>query len=212
MKLINALIFAVATLVLSMPVQATVDNKNPYKLVEQVAEKTFSRLKANQSAIRANPNLLKDVIREEMLPYISYKFAALKVLGGYYKKFPPEEVSEFAEVFKDYIVTSYAQIFTLYDGQKVQFEAQKAYDGEKAVSVTTTVLVPNATPIQIEFKVRLNRSSGEWEAYDLVAEGVSMLDSKKAELDGIIRQKGLTAVTAMLKEKASLDITYTEKS
>ncbi len=42
----------------------------------------------------------------------------------------------------------------------------------------------------------------------MVAEGVSLLDSKQAELSSIIRQKGLAHVTDMLKEKAQKDIVF----
>jgi phospholipid transport system substrate-binding protein len=42
----------------------------------------------------------------------------------------------------------------------------------------------------------------------MVAEGVSLLDSKQAELAGIIRQKGLPHVTEMLKQKSIKNITF----
>ena len=54
----------------------------------------------------------------------------------------------------------------------------------------------------VSFKVRKNRKTNEWKAFDMVAEGVSLLDSKQAELSGIIRQKGLPYVTELLKKKS----------
>lgn len=60
----------------------------------------------------------------------------------------------------------------------------------------------------ISFRVRKNKKTNDWKAYDMVAEGVSLLDSKQAELAGIIRQKGLAHVTEMLKEKSKKKITF----
>jgi phospholipid transport system substrate-binding protein len=42
----------------------------------------------------------------------------------------------------------------------------------------------------------------------MVAEGVSLLDAKQAELGGLIRQKGLPYVTELLKSKSSRDIVF----
>lgn len=191
---------------------AEVDGKDPYVMIQQVADNTFSRLKSQHDEIRKDPNLLKEVIREELLPYIDHRYAAAKIVGRKYmtKKYR-EEFKGFADVFKDYIVTSYAQIFTLYSGQEVTFDNPKDFTKRKIVSVGTKVLIDQGSPISINFKVRKIKKSGTWKAFDLEAEGISMLDSKKAELISIIRQKGLVDVTEMLKEKATKDIKFKTK-
>jgi phospholipid transport system substrate-binding protein len=185
-----------------------VDSTNPYKMIEQVAKNTFSRLDAQKKEITENPNILKTVIRDEMLPYINYRYAAFKVLGTNFNQKTMDENERFADIFRDYMVTSYAQIFTLYDGQKIEFESTKDFSKNKIVSVTTKVLGAGRPEIQIDFKAKLNTKTGEWAVFDIVAEGISMLDSKQAELNSIIRQKGLTAVGEMLQEKSTRDITY----
>ena len=38
-----------------------VDKKDPYKMIELVAQQTFKRFANEQVAIQANPNLLKDI-------------------------------------------------------------------------------------------------------------------------------------------------------
>ena len=66
--------------------------------------------------------------------------------------------------------------------------------------------------IDVSFKVRRNRKTNEWKAFDMVAEGVSLLDSKQAELGSVIRQKGLPYVTELLKKKSDRDIVFKTKS
>lgn len=188
---------------------AVVDKKNPYKMIRTVADITFKRFADEQAAIQKNPNLLKDIVREELVPYINYQYAAFKVIGGSnFKKTTKKERAEFVPVFRDYLVTSYAQVFTLYKNQEVKFEPERDFADEKVVAVKTTVLESGREPIDISFRVRKSKKTGEWKAYDMVAEGISLLDSKQAELSGLIRQKGLAHVTAMLKEKASKDIVF----
>ncbi len=185
-----------------------VDKKDPYLMIRKVAGKTFKRFADSEQAIKANPNLLKDIVREELMPYINYKYSAFKVIGKHLKKTTDAQRRDFVPVFREYLVTSYAQVFTLYDNQEVDFAPAKDFSKKKIVAVSTTVLMPNRDDIDVSFKVRKNRKTNEWKAFDMVAEGVSLLDSKQAELGSIIRQKGLPYVTEMLKKKSERDIVF----
>ena len=143
------------------------------------------------------------------MPYVDYRFAALKVIGvKNYKQTTKQSRADFVTVFREYLVTSYAQVFTLYKQQKVDFEPEKSFSNATVVAVRTSVLDPNRPPIDISFRVRKNKKTLEWKAYDMVAEGVSLLDSKQAELSGLIRQKGLPYVTEMLKTKSDKEIVF----
>ncbi|WP_353517362.1 ABC transporter substrate-binding protein [Thalassotalea sp. SU-HH00458] len=185
-----------------------VDKKDPYKMIKTVADITFKRFANEQTAIQKNPNILKDIVREELIPYINYQYAAFKVIGSNFKKTNKAERAEFVPVFRDYLITSYAQVFTLYKNQQVIFAPAKDFSNDKVVAVNTSVIEPGRSPIDISFRVRKSSKTQEWKAYDMVAEGVSLLDSKQAELSSLIRQKGLPHVTEMLKEKAQKTIVF----
>lgn len=189
-----------------------VDKKNPYLMIKSVASKTFKRFADEHQAIHTNPNVLKDIVREELMPYINYKYSAFKVIGKHLKKTTAQERKDFVPVFRDYLVTSYAQVFTLYDNQLVEFLPEKNFSDKKIVAVYTRVIMQGRDDIDVSFKVRRNRKTNEWKAFDMIAEGVSLLDSKHAELSGIIRQKGLPYVTELLKKKSERDIVFKTKS
>ena len=189
-----------------------IDKKDPYLMIKTVASKTFKRFADEQQAIRANPNILKNIVREELMPYINYKYSAFKVIGKHLKKTTAEERKNFVPVFRDYLVTSYAQVFTLYDSQPVEFSPARNFSDKKIVAVNTRVIMQGRDNIDVSFKVRKDRKSDDWKAFDMIAEGVSLLDSKQAELGGVIRQKGLPYVTELLKKKSQRDIVFKNKS
>lgn len=184
------------------------NKENPYELIQQVSEKTFARFQKEQPEIKKNPNILKDIVREELIPYINYRYASLKVLGTNLRKQKREDVEKFIPVFRDYLVAQYAQVFTLYKQQKIEFEQEKKFDDRKTMSIDVKVLQPEGEPIQISFQVRKDSDTNEWKAFNMVAEGVSLLDSKRAELSSIIQQKGLPYVTELLREKSQRDIVF----
>ena len=179
--------------------------ENPYKLIQRVAEATFKRIAADQKEIGINPNHLKVVVKEELMPYVNYKLAAKMVLGK--NKASKAQKKAFYSAFKDYLITTYATVFTKYTNQKVVFESQRSIEGKKVVTVKTRIIDEARPDIHIDFKVRLNKKTGKWKAYDMIAEGISLLNSKKAELKSLLRQRdGVANVTSLLIEKAQLTI------
>ncbi len=190
------------------PTRVYVEKINPYTMIKTVAGITFKRFANQNIKIKKNPNLLKNIVRDELMPYIDYKYSAYKVIGKYLKKTTADERRAFVPVFREYLITSYAQVFTLYDNQEVQFFPEKNFKDKRIVSVNTRIMMKGRDNIDVSFKVRLNKKTKEWKAFDMIAEGVSLLDSKQAELGGIIRQKGLPYVTEILKKKSNRDIVF----
>ena len=47
-----------------------IKNDNPYRLLEQVAEKTFNRIETERDQIDEDPNHLKTIVKEELMPYV----------------------------------------------------------------------------------------------------------------------------------------------
>ena len=73
----------VALLVIAPLSAATAaDQTNPYKLMDEAAQKTFDRLKNEQPQIRANPDYLRTIVDQELLPYVQVKYAGALVLGA----------------------------------------------------------------------------------------------------------------------------------
>lgn len=73
--------------------------------------------------------------------------------------------------------------------------------------VKTKIVEAGKPDIKIDFKVREDRS-GEWRAYDMIAEGISLLDAKQSELQGILRQQGIDHVSDLLEQKSKLPVQF----
>ncbi len=199
------MVFTLVLTTLGMSATVSAEGEDPYKLIQRVAESTFKRIATDQSTIQTNPNHLKTVVSEELMPYINYRLAAKMVLGK--TKATKTEKKAFYKAFKGYLITTYATVFTKYTNQKVVFEPARSIKGKKVVTVKTRIKDEARPDIHIDFKVRLNKKTGVWKAYDMVAEGISLLNSKKAELKSLLRQQGGVAdVTRLLNEKAKLNI------
>ncbi|MEH0741848.1 phospholipid-binding protein MlaC [Vibrio cholerae] len=190
-----------------------VNRQDPYQMMVQVSDQTFARLKAEQAQIQQDPERLKLIVEQELMPYVDEKYAALKLLGPNLKGAKREDVLVFIDAFRAYIVASYAQVLTQYTDQTIEFEPEGRVDDSRTITGVKLDIVDSPRPnIKLEFKLRKDKSSGEWSAFDMIAEGISMLSSKQSEWSGKLRQEGILAVAQELQTLAKTPIRYENKS
>ncbi len=194
---------AVLALGLVMPALATETYTDPYKMIEVVADKTFNRIKTDQPLIQQDLEHLRTIVVEELLPYIDSRYAAAIVVGRTVDiRKDPKAFDAFVTAFEQYMIGSYAGALTYYNEQKVMIEPAKPVGNQSIMTIRTRVMDPGKPDIVIDFKLRRPRNAETWLVIDLIAEGISLLDSKRAELNNLIRQQGLAGVTELLQEKA----------
>ncbi|ENM5726968.1 phospholipid-binding protein MlaC [Vibrio mimicus] len=187
---------------------ATIDTSNPYQMMKAVAEKSFDRLKNEQEKVHQDPQYLKVIVEEELMPYVNEQYAALKLLGPNLKGAKREDVAEFVKAFRAYLVTNYAQVLTQYSNQTIEFGPEMPLEGDRRITSVKVEIVDTPRPnIKLEFKLRQEKS-GEWKAFDMIAEGVSLLSSKQSEWSGKIRQQGILAVAQELDQLANQPIRF----
>ncbi|BET95459.1 phospholipid-binding protein MlaC [Xenorhabdus taiwanensis] len=194
------------------PLASATDQTNPYALMKDAAAKTFSRLKNEQSQIQANPEVLRQVVRQELLPYVQIKYAGALVLGPYYKQATPEQRDVYFKAFESYLEQAYGQALAMYHGQAYQIAPEQPLGDKTIIAIRVTITDSNGQPpVRLDFQWRKNSKTGYWQAYDMIAEGVSMITTKQNEWADILRQKGIDGLTEQLAISAKTPITLEKK-
>ncbi|MGL5429720.1 MAG: phospholipid-binding protein MlaC [Vibrio sp.] len=208
----KALLLASAMLMPWLATAATIDTSNPYQMMKAVAEQSFERLKNEQPQVRQDPQYLKVIVEQELMPYVNDQYAALKLLGPNLRGAKREDVAEFVKAFRAYLVTNYAQVLTQYSNQTIEFAPPMPLEEDRRITSVKVDIVDAPRPnIKLEFKLRQEKS-GEWKAFDLIAEGVSLLSSKQSEWNGKIRQQGILATAQELEQLAKQPIRFESQS
>ncbi|WP_114192555.1 phospholipid-binding protein MlaC [Edaphovirga cremea] len=201
----------VALLVVA-PLANAVDQTNPYRLMDEAAQKTFDRLKSEQPQIRKDPSYLRNIVREELLPYVQVKYAGALVLGRYYKEATPAQRDAYFKAFEDYLAQAYGQALALYHGQTYQIAPDQPLGDANIIAIRVTILdADGRPPVRLDFQWRKNTQTGNWQAYDMIAEGVSMITTKQNEWADILRQKGIDGLTQRLQSAAQQPITLDQQ-
>ena len=207
-KWFSVMAFAVTALLVTQTVRA---ETSPYVLMQQASDKLFVDIKNNQAKIKKDPNYLRTIVRNDLLPYVQVNYAGSLVLGSHFKSTTPEQREKFFKAFSDFIEQAYAQVLTAYTDQNIQIEPAKEVGDKNLVSIRVNIVQNGGqAPIKLDFKWRKNSKTGEWQAYDMVAEGVSMVVTKQNEWSGILRQQGIDALTAQIQKSAAAPVTLSK--
>ncbi|MBJ7222475.1 MULTISPECIES: phospholipid-binding protein MlaC [unclassified Brenneria] len=202
----------VALLVVA-PLANAADQTNPYRLMSEAAQKTFDRLKTEQPRIRQNPDYLRNVVREELLPYVQVRYAGALVLGRYYKDATPAQRDAYFKAFEAYLEQAYGQALALYHGQTYQIAPDQPLGDANIIAIRVTIIDNGGRPpVRLDFQWRKNSQSGNWQAYDMIAEGVSMITTKQNEWAATLRQKGVDGLTQQLNAAAKQPITLDQQN
>ncbi|MFI8417956.1 phospholipid-binding protein MlaC [Serratia sp. NPDC078593] len=202
----------VALLVVA-PLANAVDQTDPYSMMQEAAQKTFDRLKTEQPRIKQDPNYLRTIVHQELMPFVQVKYAGALVLGRYYKEATPAQREAYFSAFQSYLEQAYGQALAMYHGQTYQIAPAKPLGDANIIAIRVTIIdASGRPPVRLDFQWRKNTKTGHWQAYDMIAEGVSMITTKQNEWASTLRTKGIDGLTLQLQAAAKQPITLDQKS
>ncbi len=173
---------------------------NPYELANSVASKVIDDIKANKDRL-ADKKVALSIINNDLMPYVDVKYAAYKVIGTSLKTTSPEDREKFTEAFAVYMQENFASVLSKYTNQQiVPAKVQEVDANTKLVSVKMLIHEEGKKDLELILKLRKNSKTGEWKAFDLIGENISMLDAKISELSPVIKNSGIDAAIKKLQE------------
>jgi phospholipid transport system substrate-binding protein len=126
------------------------------------------------------------------------------VLGRYWRDATEPEHEEYQKLFEDFIVATYAQRFSNYQGETLQIQGSNPEDGGKTVAVHSQIMRVNPPqPIKVDWRVE--QTDQGWRIVDVVVEGVSLAVTQRSEFASVIQRNGgkISALLDTLKQKTS---------
>ena len=118
----------------------------------------------------------------------SFDFRSMSqsVLATNWKKASPEERKNFVEFFSQYIEETYRKKIESYSNQEVVITGE-TIRGKKAIVETRIVTDTNEIPVDYKLK----NNNGTWYAYDVVIEGVSLVNNYRSTFAAIVNNDGM---------------------
>jgi phospholipid transport system substrate-binding protein len=124
---------------------------------------------------------------------------AQRALAVHWRGLKPEQQQEFAGLFRDLVERTYfARLETAtQEKQDIQYVGEQV-DGSRA-TVKTSVLTKRRQVVPIEY--RLQKSGGRWRIYDVLVEGISLVNNYRSQFNQIISSSSYEALVQKMKSR-----------
>lgn len=118
------------------------------------------------------------------------------VLATHWQRATPAEQQRFTDFFAQYIEQVYRNKIEAYSGQEIRY-GEERIRGDRAV-VETTIITDSA---EIPVNFRLRHNDGQWYAYDVVIEGVSLVSNYRSTFSAIVKRDGMDGLLADIQQR-----------
>jgi len=136
------------------------------------------------------------LLREELFPYFNFEDMSRRALGIHWRNRTPQERQEFVKLFKDLLENSYAGKIEGYDGEKIVY-GKESLDPPYA-EVRTKIVTRRGDEYSVNY--RLLKDGGRWRVYDIVIEGVSLVNNYRSQFADLLDRYSFGEMMKKLQE------------
>lgn len=191
MIMLNRLLSFCFLLIISVNLAAA-DFSTPTGRVKDAVDKVIAVLKDKSIDRDARWEKIAAVINDAF----DFRSMSQSVLATNWKKATPEERQRFTEFFSQYIEETYRSKIEAYTDERIIYK-EESIRGNRAT--VETVIVTSSTKIPVNF--RLKNNDGEWFAYDVVIEGVSLVSNYRSTFAAIVKNEGMDGLLSDIQRR-----------
>ncbi|MBM3223820.1 MAG: ABC transporter substrate-binding protein [Candidatus Tectomicrobia bacterium] len=141
----------------------------------------------------------RDKMRQAVFQRFGFDEMAQRALGIHWSKRTPAEKKEFAALFGELLERSYINKIESYSSEQKILYTKENIDKDGFASVRTEIVVKRDVNVDVEY--RLTKRDGNWQVYDVVIEGVSLVNNYRTQFNNIVSQESYEALVKKLKLK-----------
>jgi phospholipid transport system substrate-binding protein len=169
----------------------------PLETVKGYADKVLDVLRDPGLKPESAKKVKKDKLRAISEKMFDFTELSRRTLAQNWSKFNPEQQKEFIELYTSLLEDAYANKIIAYTDEKIVFSKEVMLT-EKTVEVRSTVLRKNEE-IPIYYRVILK--DGSWRVYDVVVQGVSLINNYRSQFKEILVNKPPESLLETLRKK-----------
>ena len=166
---------------------------------EEVVRATVNAVLATLHDDTLDDTKKKQRVADIVSEHFDFQAMTSRVLATNWKRASGTEKLQITKLFRQRLIDTYWQKFSGFSDETVEFLKQQAR-GDSYVSCPTIVHM-KSTRIPVDYK--LYRVGGEWFAYDVVIEQVSLVRNYRSKFQSIVRSRGIPGLIDHLKESAN---------
>jgi phospholipid transport system substrate-binding protein len=124
---------------------------------------------------------------------------AKRALGRHWAGRTPAEQQEFVGLFRELLERAYVGKIERYAGEPITYVGEVA-DGD-LTTVRTKITTRQSQEVAIDY--RMYKDGDRWRVYDVLVEGISLVNNYRTQFDGIIKTSSYDELVKRLKARPS---------
>jgi phospholipid transport system substrate-binding protein len=148
-------------------------------------------------------------IRQAVLQRFGFEEMAQRSMGQHWRTLTPQQRQEFVELFTDLLARSYVTRIEGYKAgpQGVRYPKEDI-TGDQAI-VHTEITSERDLPVMVDY--HLLHKDGDWKAYDIVIEGVSLVNNYRTQFNTIMLKDSYTGLVKQMRTKLAQEQAVPDK-
>jgi phospholipid transport system substrate-binding protein len=193
-KLIGLNIISLAVLLI-LPVQVLAGGAKD--TVEAHINKMLAKMQSPEFKALDRDAKIND-IRTIINEVFDWQELSRRTLAREWRKFSPDQQKEFVALFEQLLQNIYADRILAYTSEKIEFGKETEL-GKGRVEVESYIITTDNKKVPLFY--RLTDKSGQWRAYDVAIEGISMVLNYRDQFRKFLRTKKPEDLLQALKGK-----------
>jgi phospholipid transport system substrate-binding protein len=171
-----------------------VDERDPMTIIRQTTTHILETLDSRREEFTADPQLLRDVVREDLLPLIDLDYSARLILGRSGRGVSAEQLGAFSEAMSSVLINRYADgLIEFRSDEQVEVLPMKGDNTDKLTRVRTRIKLENGGFAPVDYAFR--KTEQGWKAFDVTVEGISYVITFRNQIAPQVAADGIDKVT-----------------
>ena len=171
----------------------------PTEKVKETSDKILAIVSDPALKDPAQATQRREQIRKAVDEMCDWEEMSRRSLGRHWAKRNEQERKEFVRLFGQLLERTYIDKVEGYSGEKVNYVGERV-DGEYA-EVDVKIVTKENTEIPVLYKLRTRDQ--RWWVYDIVIEGVSLVNNYRTQFSDIMAKSSFEGLMKKLKEKTA---------
>ena len=129
---------------------------------------------------------------------VNSKWISRFVLGSNYRNMTNEQITRFNNIYRQYMINTYSPKFKNYNSYGVNIHSVEKFKRFYLVA-TSFDIESSKEPVEISFRVK--SFNNKFLIIDIIAEGISLIETQRSEFGAAISSNGIEKFIDMMNDK-----------
>jgi phospholipid transport system substrate-binding protein len=175
-----------------------VDERDPHTIIKETTAVILATLDERRDEFTADPVLLREIVRKDLLPLLDLEYSARLILGRAGRGVSPEQLEAFSEAMSGVLVNRYSDgLLEFRSDKQLEILPMKGKNTEKLTRVRTRIKLENGGFAPVDYAFR--KTDWGWKSFDVTVEGISYIITFRNQISPRVEADGIDKVTEEIK-------------